>query len=209
MDYFHKMKALINGWRKVWNQGDFPFYYVQLAPFRYKRNDPCMLPRIWEAQRAAMAIPNTGMAVITDIGNLDDIHPKNKKEVGRRLALWALANTYGVSRVVCSGPLYRSMRVEDGAVRLFFDHAEQLESRDGKALSWFTIAGTDRKFEDAAATVDGNTVLVRSEKVAEPAAVRFAWHEEAEPNLVNGAGLPASPFRTDDWPPEENPQVKR
>ncbi len=205
MLYREKMKALIGGWRTVWGQGDFPFYYVQLAPFdysKYFKGKTEELPRIWEAQTAALAIPNTGMAVTADlVDNLQDIHPANKKDVGERLALWALAKTYGIKDIVYSGPLYKEMKVEGDAVRVFFDYAEGLASRDGKELSWFEIAGQDRRFVKAEAMVDArtNTVVVRSLSVKEPVAVRFAWDELAQPNLMNGAGLPASPFRTDNW----------
>jgi sialate O-acetylesterase len=199
MEYHYKMKALIQGWRKVWNQGDFPFYYVQLAPFIYRR-DPELLPRIWEAQTATLSVQNTGMAVITDIANLQDIHPRNKLDVGKRLALWALVQTHGRKDLVYSGPIYRSMTEEGNRIRIHFDHVGGgLESRDGKPLSWFQIAGADRTFVKARAVIDGETVLVDSEEVKKPRAVRFGFHETAEPNLVNKAGLPASPFRTDAW----------
>jgi sialate O-acetylesterase len=198
--YHEKMKALINGWRKVWNQGDFPFYFVQLAPFRYN-DGPFHLPQIWQAQKQTLSLPNTGMAVINDIGNLADIHPKNKQDVGKRLALWALAKTYRRTNLVYSGPLYRSMAVEDNKIRIRFDHAGGgLASRDGEPLTWFTIAGEDKNFVQAQARLEGYTVVVWSDIVAKPVAVRFAWHQEAEPNLINKEGLPASSFRTDDWP---------
>jgi sialate O-acetylesterase len=198
--YYHKMQALINGWREVWKQGDFPFYYVQLAPFRYG-GDPLLLAQIWEAQRNSLSIPNTGMAVITDVTNLADIHPKNKQDVGKRLALWALARTYGQGDLVYSGPLYESMSVEENKIRIRFDHVGSgLASRDGQALNWFTIAADDKNFVEAKAEIDGHTVLVWSDNVEKPAAVRFGWHQEAEPNLMNKEGLPASPFRTDNWP---------
>jgi sialate O-acetylesterase len=177
--YYHKMQALINGWRQVWKQGDLPFYYVQLAPFRYG-GDPNLLAQIWEAQRNALSIPDTGMAVITDITNLADIHPKNKQDVGKRLALWALARTYGQGDLVYSGPLYKSMSVEGNKIRIRFDHVGGgLASRDGQALSWFTIAGDDKNFLEAKAEIDGSSVLVWSDDVAKPAAVRFGWHQEA------------------------------
>lgn len=196
MLYFEKMKALIAGWRKVWGQGDFPFYYVQLAPYRYG-NRPHELPELWEAQTAALSIPNTGMAVTNDIGTLGDIHPKNKQDVGKRLALWALANTYGQAGIVYSGPLYKSMKIEGDRIRIFFDHADGgLASRDGEPLSRFEIAGQDGKFVDAEAKIDGDTVVVQSEEVAEPVAVRFAWSQAAQPNLINKSGLPAGAFRT-------------
>jgi sialate O-acetylesterase len=198
MTYFEKMKALINGWRTVWGEGDFPFYFVQLAPFRYQ-GDPIALPMIWEAQTAALSIPNTGMAVTVDtVDNIRDIHPIDKQDVGKRLALWALAKTYGHKDLVYSGPLYKSMSVEDGKVRIRFDHiGGGLATRDGKAPTFFQVAGEDKKFVDAQAKIDGDTLLVWSDAVAAPVAVRFAWHQEAQPNLMNKEGLPASPFRTD------------
>ena len=202
MLYHEKMKALINGWREVWGQGDFPFYFVQLAPFNYggRNASPFFLPKIWEAQAATLALPNTGMAVTTDIGNLRDIHPRNKQEVGRRLALWALAKTYGREDVTHSGPLYKSMAVEGNTIRLTFDAiGSGLMSRDEKPLTWFEIAGDDKQFVEAQATIDGNTIVVSSDAIANPAAVRFGWHQSAEPNFVNKEGLPASPFRTDSW----------
>lgn len=208
MMYHDKMKGLIAGWRQQWSRGDFPFLYVQLAPFRYQRHDAknelgsvTNLPRIWEAQAATLAVPNTGMAVTTDIGNIEDIHPRNKQDVGRRLALWALAKTYSRDGLVHSGPLFKSMAVEGSRIRLRFDHTGSgLASRDGSSLSWFTIAGADREFVEAEANADDDSVIVSSVLVPEPVAVRFGWHELAEPNLMNKEGLPASPFRTDHWP---------
>ncbi|HOW73653.1 MAG TPA: sialate O-acetylesterase [Phycisphaerae bacterium] len=204
MLYHEKMKALIGGWRKAWGQGDFPFLYVQLAPYQYNArrvsDTPDRLPRIWEAQLATLSVPNTGMAVITDIGNTKDIHPKNKQEVGRRLSLWALARTYGRQDLVYSGPLYKSMAVEGNRIRLSFEHiGGGLASRDGKPLTHFQVAGADRKFVEAQATIDGSSIVVSGGTVTEPVAVRFGWDELAEPNLMNKEGLPASPFRTDSW----------
>lgn len=223
MSYLGKMHALINGWREVWNQGDFPVYYVQLAPFDYtfrsglasklgvevseeywsalarmfgREANPYHLPEIWEAQTAALSMPNTGMAVTNDIGNTADIHPTNKQEVGRRLSLLALANTYGQADLVSSGPSYRSMEVQDGAIVLTFEHADGLTTRDGEPPTWFEIAGDDRQFVEASAVIDGEAVVVSSDAVSDPVAVRFAWHTTAEPNLMNGAGLPAGAFRT-------------
>jgi sialate O-acetylesterase len=204
MLYEKKMEALIGGWRKVWGEGDFPFYFVQLAPFRYedwpsKDIEPNALAKLREAQVASLDIPNTGMAVTTDIGDLNDIHPQNKQDVGKRLALWALAKTYGRD-LVYSGPLYESMLVERNKIRINFKYiGGGLVSRDGKELSWFEIAGEDKKFVKAQTRIDGETVLVWSDEVAEPAAVRFGWNQEAQPNLMNKEGLPASPFRTDKW----------
>lgn len=197
MLYFEKMKALISGWRTLWNREDLPFLYVQLAPYKYG-GDPTNLAGIWEAQTAALSIPYTGMAVTVDISNLTDIHPKNKQDVGKRLALWALAKTYGQTGLEYSGPLYKSQKIEGNKIRLEFDHVGTgLVARDGKPLSRFQIAGEDKKFADAKAEIDGTTVVVSGDGVAEPKFVRFGWHQEAEPNLSNKEGLPASPFRTD------------
>ena len=223
MSYRDKMEALISGWREVWGQGDFPFYYAQLAPFDYTFRgmlesrlgmdvspeywralasqfgyevDPYRLPEIWAAQTAALSIPNTGMAVTNDIGNVGDIHPTNKLEVGRRLSLWALANTYGRTGLEYSGPSYRSMELRDGAAVLRFDAADGLRTSDGAPPTWFEIAGADGQYVEASAVIEGDTVVVSSEAVDEPVSARFAWHTRAEPNLVNGAGLPAGAFRT-------------
>ncbi len=197
--YHEKMKALIHGWRTVWNDPEMPFYYVQLAPFRYG-GDPTALPGIWEAQRKTLLVPHTGMAVTVDIGDLDDIHPANKQDVGKRLALWALAQTYGRDDLVYSGPLFRSLEIQGSDAIISFDHVGSgLVSRDEQPLTWFTIAGEDREFVPAEARIVGETVVVSAASVAEPVAVRFGWHQEAEPNLSNREGLPASPFRTDRW----------
>lgn len=199
MLYCEKMKALINGWRKIWDCGEFPFLFVQLAPFRYQ-GDVLALPLIWEAQTAALSIPNTGMAVTTDgVDNIADIHPVNKQDVGKRLALWALAKTYGKD-IVYSGPLYKAMEVQGDKIRLTFDHVGGgLASRDGKPLTHFQIAGEDKKFVDAKAAIDGDAIVVSAEGISKPVAVRFGWHQEAMPNLMNKETLPAGPFRTDRW----------
>lgn len=202
MLYLEKMKALVGGWRTVWGQGDFPFYYVQIAPFQYHWHNatlkPYEVPLIWEAQTASMAIPNTGMVVTTDIGDLRDIHPKNKAEVGRRLALWALARTYGREGLVYSGPLDRDKKIEKNRIRLHFDYTGSgLAVRGDGPLNWFEIADSSGAFVKAQAVIEGDTVVVWHEDVASPVDVRFGWHQEAEPNLMNAEGLPASPFRTD------------
>jgi sialate O-acetylesterase len=201
MLYHEKMKALISGWRSVWGREDLPFLYVQLAPFRYGQNRAATdLPGIWEAQTATLAVPYTGMAVTVDIGNVTDIHPKNKQDVGKRLALWAFAKVYGHKDIVYSGPLYKSMKVEGDKIRLTFDHVGGgLISRDGQPLNWFTIAGEDKNFVEAEAKIEGREVVVSSQSAPKPVAVRFGWNQEAEPNLSNKEGLPASPFRTDKW----------
>ncbi len=200
--YYHRMRALINGWRKVWGQGDFPFYYVQLAPLNWGpgARPGTALPIIWEAQTAALAIPNTGMAMTNDIGNTGTAHPRNKLDVGKRLALCAFAKTYGRKELVYSGPLYESMKVEGGRVRITFKHTHAgLVSRDRKPLTRFTIAGADKKFVPAHAKIERGSVVVWSDAVKKPAAVRFGWHQIAEPNLMNKDGLPASSFHTDRW----------
>jgi len=198
MKYYTLMRGLVQGWREVWGQGEFPFLFTQLAPYKYGAKETA-LPEIWEAQTASLQIPNTGMAVLTDITNLTDIHPRNKQDVGKRLARWALNKTYGKTDVVVSGPLYDSKVVEEGRIKIKFKHAEGMKARDDKPLTWFAIAGDDKLFVQAEATIEGDTIVVQSPKVPKPLAVRFGWHQLAEPNLVNKAGLPASPFRTDDW----------
>ena len=194
--------ALIQDWRARWGEGDFPFYFVQLAPFRYGKADPELCAELWDSQfKTLRTTPNTGMAVTTDITVLNNIHPPNKQDVGKRLALWALAKTYGRKKLVFSGPLYQSAEAEDGKLRIHFeDIGSGLATRDGQPPSEFTIAGADRKFVPAQAKIDGDAVVVWSEAVAAPAAVRMGWHDTAQPNLINREGLPASPFRTDDWP---------
>ena len=196
MPYFDKMQALIQSWRNVFLRPDAPFYFVQIAPYRYGGNE-FALPELWEAQTAALDIPHTGMAVTSDIGNVANIHPKNKQDVGKRLALWALAKDYGQDDLVYSGPLYKSMAIEGSKIRLSFDHTGSgLASRDAKPLDWFEIAGEDGKFVKAQAVIDGNTILVSSDAIVKPTGARFAWHQEAVPNLINKEGLPAGPFRT-------------
>ena len=207
--YEKKMEALIRGWRDVWKLGDLPFYYIQLAPYNYAygRETPTVdipdflrLPLIWEAQSNTLRLPNTGMAVVTDIADLNDIHPRNKKDVGARLALWARARTYGESGLVYSGPLFKSMSIEGGRARISFDHiGGGLIANDGQPLKWFEVGGEDRVFYKADATIEGATVVVWSLRIPSPRAVRFGWHQLAVPNLANKEGLPASPFRTDRW----------
>lgn len=197
--YFDRMKDLIEGWRRTWDS-ELPFYFVQIAPWsgRYETGE---LPALWEAQVASLKIPRTGMVVTTDlVDNIADIHPRNKLDVGNRLARWALAKTYGNKEIVYSGPLFRSAKVEGNTIRIEFAHvAAGLKSRDGKPLSEFQVAGPDGEFVDAEARIDGKSVVVSSTKVADPKQVRFGWHKLANPNLVNSEGLPASPFQSSDW----------
>ncbi len=203
MAYFEKMKTLITGWRKAWGNNDFPFLFVQVALCKYT-DDVEMAPRLWEAQTATLDVPNTGMAVTHDISSYPDCHATNKQEIGRRLALWALAKTYGKFGLVYSGPIYKSMEVtagpEPAKIRIQFDYTGSgLASRDGKPLDLFTIAGEDKKFVEAKAEIDGKSVLVWSDAVPKPVAVRFGWRQDADPNLMNKEGLPAPCFRTDRW----------
>lgn len=195
--YTDKMEALIRGWRQAWGQGDFPFYWVQLAPYIYGNASPRALPRLWEAQERALAIPNTGMAVINDIGNLKNIHPTNKLDVGRRLSLIALANTYGREGLVWSSPRLREHKVVGANLHLRFDHAGTgLRSRDDQPLTWFELVGPDGATVKAEARIgEPDEVIVTAAGLAEPVGVRFAWDQTAEPNLVNSAGLPVGAFR--------------
>jgi sialate O-acetylesterase len=193
--------ALIEDWRTRWNR-EFPFYFVQLANYMAVVKEPgeSEWAELREAQTKALSLPNTGMAVIIDIGEATDIHPRNKQEVGKRLALNALVSTYH-QNLIPSGPLYQSMRIENKGIRLFFDHTDGgLMIKGGQTLNGFSIAGPDRKFVWGDAVIDGETVIVRSASVKNPVAVRYAWANNPICNLYNGAGLPASPFRTDDWP---------
>ncbi len=200
---------LIADWRKQLADGrEFPFYFVQLAPFRYNNHSPEALAELWDAQLETYRhVPRTGMVVTTDITELDNIHPRNKQAVGARLAGWALADTYrdwpSASGPVSvpSGPIYRSKEIDGRQVRINFDFvADGLSSKDDQPLTWFSICGPDRKFVPASARIEGNQVVVWSDEVSEPQEVRFAWADTAQPNLVNSVGLPASPFRTDRLP---------
>lgn len=198
MRYCDKMKALVGGWRKVWGQGDFSFYSVQITPNNYNG----ALPLLIEAQIASMAIPNTGVASSTHTCDASDHfgggHPRNKQEIGRRLALWALAKDYGIQDLVYSGPQFKSAAVEGRQVRLRFDHVGSgLATRDGKPPDCFEIAGADGKFEEAAAQIDGPAIVLTSDKVANPTAVRFSWKDLAQSNLINKEGLPALLFRAE------------
>jgi sialate O-acetylesterase len=195
-NYLRQMQELIGGWRRVWQEGQFPVYYVQLAPYRH-RDDATKLPIIWEAQRKSLAIPNTGMAVTTDVGE-GNLHPPDKRVVGHRLAVWALAKTYGRKSLVYSGPLFKFYEINGPKMILHFEHVGGgLVSRNGKPLDWFEIAGKDGRFVKADAATDGVTVTLSSSAVPEPVAARFGWNQLADPNLMNREGLPASPFRTE------------
>jgi len=200
LTYHDKKKELIEGWRAKWNDQSLPFYYVQIAPWSGKRYEPGQLPALWEAQTKSLSIPKTGMAVTTDIVHkISDIHPKNKLDVGERLARWALVKDYG-KEMVYSGPIYKSMKIDGSKIVISFAHVGSgLVSRDGKELNEFQIAGADGKYVAAKAKIVGETVIVEASEVSSPKNVRFGWHKVANPNLMNKEKLPASPFQTDNW----------
>jgi sialate O-acetylesterase len=202
MLYFDKKKALINGWRKLWNQGDFPFYYVQIAPFQYGNEDSAILAKFWEAQAAVQQLPNTGMVVINDIATLNDIHPPNKQDVGKRLALLALKNDYGMDNIVANSPEVESVQPNGKQLQVTFKNAgDGLKTRDGKSPTHFEIIGPGtRTFVPATASIDGATVTLSSDAVTAPVAFRFAWDKLAQPNLTGGTGLPVGACRGGEEP---------
>ena len=192
-EYTRTFPLMVKAWREKWNQGDFPFYYVQIAPYDYGTNGHS--EEIREAQRVSLSIKNSGMASTIDIGNNKNIHPANKVDVGNRLALWAFKNIYGKD-VVCSGPLYKSQEIKGNAIYLSFDYADGLNAKGG-TLKDFEIAGKDGKYYPATAVIEGSKVKVSSEKVASPTSVRYLWSDCVDQaTLYNGAGLPASSFQS-------------
>jgi sialate O-acetylesterase len=190
---------MINSWRKKWKEGSFPFYFVQIAPFDYGNKVNSAYLR--ESQLKTMQkVPNTGMAVTLDIGAKHPIHPPYKEEVGNRLAYWALAKTYGLKKVDYSGPVYKSMKVKGNKAYLSFDHAPNGLTIKGDSLTHFTIAGSDKKFYAAKAHITNhNELVVRSDEVSHPVAVRYGWKNWLVGHLFDAQGLPAPSFRTDDW----------
>ena len=200
-NYRKLFPMLISDWRERWNQGKLPFLYVQLA--NYKRRKELPSDSEWaelrEAQTMTLSQPSTAMACIIDIGEANDIHPTNKQEVGRRLALNANKLVYKQD-CVASGPMFKSYRKDGNRIRISFTNTAGISTRDGsREVTGFAIAGKDQKFSWAKATIEGNEVVVYSDKVAEPVAVRYAWADNPECNLINSEGLPAVPFRTDNW----------
>jgi len=204
-EYRTLFPALIRDWRSKWSQGNFPFIYQQLPNFQLPVQQPSEneWAELREAQRLTLAkVPNTAMAVAIDIGGVNELHPSDKKDIGCRLALQAEKIAYGEKKIVSSGPLYQSMKVSgDKIIIRFSDTGKGLAAKGGGELKYFSIAGEDQKFVWADAAIKGNTVEVSNKQIAHPVAVRYAWAgDPAGANLYNSEGLPASPFRTDEWP---------
>ncbi len=207
--YTLKKHALIHGWRKQFGVAEAPFLFVQLAPYNYGDNRQGALQELWIAQQETLKLPHTGMAATMDIGNPGDIHPRNKSEVGRRLALWALADTYGKTGLVKSGPVFENFEEAGNTLKIRFTGAPGgLQTRDGQPPGHFEVAGDDGVFHAAQAEIAGDepVVLLKSPAVPQPKKARFAWSQTAEPNLANKAGLPAFPFHTH-WP--DDPRLGR
>ncbi|MDP9050061.1 MAG: sialate O-acetylesterase [Acidobacteriota bacterium] len=195
MNYGHVMETLVTTWRKLWGEGNFPFFEVQLPALKNVSNNPL----VREQQAKVLSLPNTGMAVTVDVGDPANVHPKNKEPVGYRLELLALAKAYGDKSMEFSGPMYASSKVDGSAMRVMFTHAAGLMAKD-PPLKWFQIAGADQNFVDADAKIEGDSVVVSSAAVPNPVAVRYAWDNyPSTANLYNASGLPAAPFRTDNW----------
>ena len=198
-DQYSKLfPAMINDWRTAWGEGDFPFYFVQIAPYDYGR--PLECAELREAQGDALQLPATGMVITMDVGDPRDIHPVAKEPVGDRLALLALKDVYGHD-VVARAPVVQALGVEGAAMVLRFEGAcLPLETLDGSAPTHFEVAGADRVYHPATAVVDGDSIRLSSDAVPVPVAARYAWDDDAEPNLAGACGLPVGPFRTDEWP---------
>lgn len=204
--YQRLFTTMVTEWRKKWNS-DFPFYYVQIAPFSYETTNICALLR--EAQTKCTTLKNTGMVVTSDlVDNINDIHPKLKKEVGERLANWALAETYGVAGIKYKSPVYKSMQVEKDKIRISFNDADGGLMIKGKTATDFYIAGADKNFIPAQVKIDGSTIVVWAKEIKTPAAVRFGFSNTAMPNLFSKDGLPVNLFRTDEWDVEMVPVKK-
>ena len=199
--YHKQLTQLVTSWRTLW-QDEVPFAWVQLPNFTSPGEG---WPRVRESMLKTLALPKTGMAITIDLGDAKDIHPKNKQDVGKRLALWALGTVYGKNVPAISGPLPAGSTVTGNTVTVSFKHTNGgLKSITGGPLTGFQIAAADQQWQPAEATIRGETVIVSSPNVAHPVAVRYAWKDWPDYSLANGAGLPASPFRTDDWPAPKN-----
>jgi sialate O-acetylesterase len=205
LQYAYKMQALINHWRKVWGNDALPFYYVQIAPFEYSKQKGNggyteeSLPQFWEAQQMILKLLNTGMVSTLDLNaNLPDLHPVNKWDIGKRLALCALSKDYGIKNIAAMGPIYRSMIIRSNEIELSFDYVGKgLHAKDVELLKGFVIAGNDGKFVRAYAVIKNNKIYVSADGIQHPTNVRFNWNEGYISNLYNKDGLPAMPFRTD------------
>jgi len=199
--YRSELAGIIEGWRKAWGQGEFPFGYVQVTN-RGRREEEISdtaLPKFREAQALGLRVPNTGMAVTIDLSDGTTMQPRNKEEVGRRLALWAENRVYGKTDVVYSGPIFDSMKIEGHQMRLIFKNVGSGLKMGGDRLTGFSMASDFRRFFWANARIDGNSIVVTCEDVQWPAAVRYGWADNADGSLFNQEGLPAPPFRTDGW----------
>jgi sialate O-acetylesterase len=202
--YTRLMQAMIGSWREDFAQGELPFYYVQIAPFFYDRNDPMLADEAFfrEAQEQVSALGNTGMVVTMDVGESKNLHPKNKKPIGERLARTALNRTYGRLGMAYCGPIYHHMQLSGREAMIYFQEGSMaggLQTNNGKAPAFFTMAGKDHIFHPAEAVIDGERIVVKSGVVKHPVAVRYAFTNYPVTNLQNGEGLPAVPFRTDRW----------
>ena len=205
--YQKLMKTMIESWRSDFGK-EFPFYFVQIAPYKYGRNYEGVLIR--EQQAKLLSVPKTGMVIISDkVDDVQNIHPKFKKPVGDRLANYALADTYKRPLLGYQSPVYKSMQVEKGKIRISFEYGQIGLISMGGDPTQFLIAGEDQKFFPAVAKVDGTTVLVYAKEVKNPVAVRFCWDNTAIPNLYNKEGLPVSSFRTDNWELDLSPVVEK
>ena len=204
--YQQLFTTMISTWRKKWNN-EFPFYFVQIAPYTYGENNICALLR--EAQTKSTTLTKTGMVITSDlVDNINDIHPKLKKEVGERLANYALADHYGQTGIAYKSPAFKTMQVEKNKIRIIFSDAEKGLLLKGKIATDFYIAGTDKKFLPALVKIDGGTVVLWNKDVPIPVAVRFGFSNTAMPNLFSTDGLPVNLFRTDDWDIDTSPVKK-
>lgn len=204
-EYGTSFPMMIKDWRKRWRLGDFPFYFVQLASFKAFGGTSATGSKwaeLREAQHQTLSLPNTGQAVTIDIGETDDIHPRNKQDVGKRLAAIALHDSYG-QNVVYSGPVYKRLAIKGTEATIHFDHVHSgLTTKGSSTLVGFEIAGADEQFYPAEAHIAGETIVLSSPSVAKPKAVRYAWADDpGKSNLFNNDGFPAAPFRTDKWTP--------
>jgi sialate O-acetylesterase len=196
--YGQLMRTLIESWRNDFEK-PFPFYYVQIAPYTYDNKGKAYIVREQQAS-VIKEVPNTGMVVVSDlVDNIKDIHPKNKLDVGKRLAAWALGETYGIKQGIYKSPMYESMKVEKDKIRVKVENATNGLEVKGKTITGFQIAGDDRKFVDATAQLQGKEIIVSSKAVKKPVAVRFCFDESSMSNIFNKEGLPLAPFRTDTW----------